>query len=286
MRHAQKASLCLVLGLAVAIGPLPAAAASQPSDADMENAQAAYEEGKKAYRLGRYDEAITKFEEAYELSGLSLILYNTGLAYKNRFDVSNDVADLRQAKALFKNFYAELARDPDLGDPAEIEGLLKDIDAAIEKWEADDEERRRLEAEAAAAKNRPEGPAQPVGPVGPDPGKTPRLIGIGLMGGGGGVTIAGAAIITAMALRGQEFQTEYDDSGGTDNVARDNGLKANRIALAVGVPVTVVGLGAVAAGAVVFVRAEKKTKAWEQGKKVSDLRVVPTLGGLSVSGRF
>ncbi len=284
MRHPRKAALCVVLGLGVAIAPLQAVAANQPSDAEMAKAQEAYEAGKKAYRLGRYDEAIVKFEEAYDLSGLPLILYNTGLAYKNRYDVSTDVADLRQAKAVFKNFYAELQRDPELGDAAEIEKLLEDIDTAIEKWEADEEERLRLEAEAAA---KPEGPEKPTGPVGPDPGKKPRLIGIGLMGGGGGVTLLGIGVMAGMAVRIREFESDLDNAttDASRNEARDNGRKAELLLWGVGMPIAVVGVGTLAAGAVVFMRAEKKTKAWQQGK-VADLRVLPTPGGLSLSGKF
>lgn len=299
--------VCVALALApvptLALAPVPTRASTYglafaPAEEATQAARDAYAEGEKAYRLGKFDEAAVAFERAYELSGLLPdILYNIGLSHLRWYDVDPDVAHLRKAKVVFQNYVIEIQKNPELGDRDEAEALIAQID-------------EKLAAAEAAAKDDPAdpGPAT-VDPVdhGPDPGKKLRLGGSVAMGVGGALIVAGVVSGVVLGVRGQEFEgdlfnannerdalgctptdarPECDEINDRIEIFRNNGQKAN--ALAVGLSLTFGGIGVigVVAGAVLFVQANKKTKAWEQRQ----LSVVPSWGrgqaGLVVTGRF
>ena len=93
------ATLCAAtLSLA---SPVARAAAAPPA---AESPEQLYEEGRKDYRLGRFQDAIDKWEKAYAIAELPLLLYNIALAYRQLYDVSADVEDLRKGKVVLKNF--------------------------------------------------------------------------------------------------------------------------------------------------------------------------------------
>lgn len=78
-RHAKWVGVGAVLvGLAGLAAPLTVDA--QPSDPVTDVARARYKAGVKAYDEGRFDEARTAFEEAYQLKAQPVILLNLGLA--------------------------------------------------------------------------------------------------------------------------------------------------------------------------------------------------------------
>jgi tetratricopeptide (TPR) repeat protein len=294
------------MGLALALAPVPSAFASPPEGEDSTaKAKGLYQEGEKAYRLGKFQDAITNFEAAYELAAIPLILYNLGLAYDRLGDQQSSVDAWRKAKSLLENFAIELQRDPELGDPSEVEALLAKIDKKI----ADFEEKAALrDAANNAGGGDTSGGTDPTGPTGPDPGKKLRLGGVIGMGVGGGVLVAGGALITVFSLRGQEFSRElsnvYDDqqaAGCTpsntstecvqlrvdEDTARENGETANRLALGVGLPVMIVGVAGVAVGGALYAVGSKRTKAWKRGTSARVTPVVtPTFGGFVVTGRF
>ncbi|WP_146156097.1 tetratricopeptide repeat protein [Enhygromyxa salina] len=270
-------------------------ALAQPSDEDTAKARAAYDEGEKAYRLGRFEDAAVAFEHAYELSDLPDILYNIGLAHLRWYDVDPDVAHLRKAKVVLQNYIIEIQKDPELGDLDEAEELITKIDAKIAGVEA--------EAEAEAPER---GADRPVD-YGPDPGKKLRLGGAIAMGAGGVFVVGGVVSGVVLGVRGQEFEenlsnayTDYNGLGCTANdgrpecdeandrieTYRNNGRLANGLSVGLGLTLGGVGLIGLVAGAVVFVQGNKKTKAWE----LRQLSVVPSWsrggGGLVVSGRF
>jgi tetratricopeptide (TPR) repeat protein len=273
-----------------------------------ESPEVLYKEGKKAYRLGRYGEAVEKFEKAYDLSDNAVLLYNIGLAYKNWYDVSKNIEHLRKAKAVFQNFYLEAQRDSSVGDPVEAEAEIKQVEQLLAA--AEEEERERAAAEAArkdaeAERKGQEEEAAPV-PQGPDPGKKLRLGGIIGMSVGGAAVIGGGVVGVIFGLRGQEFADELRnlraqqeemgcgaDSASSECTAisadidttKSNGRKANILmVVSLGV-IGGLGLAGVATGTVLFLTGNKRTKAWQQGRK-AQLRVSPTLGGLVVQGRF
>lgn len=286
-----KVSLALSLPLALSIGVagivVPTVAVAQsPEDA----AKALYEEGRKAYRLGDYATAATKFEEAYAASDLPAILYNVGLAYLKKFDLSHDIGDLRKSKAVFENFYLEAQRDESLGDLAEIEKQIKELDDKIAQAEAD--EKARKEAEAAAAQNannNASGPEGPTAPAGPDPGREAKIGGIIAMSAGSVSFVSGLVVGAFMLDRSNFFQREYDNEGCPDNAAADcttiadNGRAANLYGYSIGIPLMVIGAAGVGVGAWLYLKGKKKTQEWQGG---TELSIMPTPGGLTISGRF
>lgn len=297
-RRAQLCAGLTIVALLAALAPTSALAA--PSEDSLEQAQAAYDEGEKAYRLGRFEDAALAFEKAYELSDFAEILYNIGLSHLRWYDVDPDVAHLRKAKVVFQNYVLELQKSPELGDVDEAEGMIAEIEekiAAAEKAEAD--------ARAAGPGDSP--PLRPVD-VGPDPGKQLRLGGAIAMGIGGALVVGGAVSGVVLGVRGQEFEgdlanahadyeaascdasdvrPECDEIQDRINTFRDNGQLANALAVGLGLSLGGVGVIGVVAGAVLFVQGNKKTKRWENQMQLS---VTPTWTGhgtgLAISGRF
>lgn len=268
-------------------------AAPEGSD-DQQEAREAYREGEKAYRLGRFEEAAVAFERAYELSGLPDILYNIGLSHLRWYDVDPDVAHLRKAKVVFQNYIIEIQKNPDLGDLEEAETIIAQIDEKLAAAEPEEDE----------PEDTP--PPPPVDP-GPDPGKKLRLGGAVAMGVGGALVVAGAVSGVVLGVRGQEFEgdlanayaerealgctptdgrTDCDDVNNRIEIFRNNGQRANALAVGLGLALGGVGVIGIVTGAVLFVQGNKKTKAWEQ----RSLSIAPSWGGgqtgVSVSGRF
>ncbi len=102
-------TLRAVLAGVVALAPAaPAPAAGQEPVAPADDAKARgeklFEEASAAYNLGKFDEAIVKFEAAYELLKAPSLLYNLGQAHVRAHEYDGDVAHLRRAKALYDNF--------------------------------------------------------------------------------------------------------------------------------------------------------------------------------------
>jgi tetratricopeptide (TPR) repeat protein len=302
-------SVCLALVLAplttVASSPyLPVAGGYRggvaglvfaPADDGTKPAREAYAEGEKAYRLGKFEEAAAAFERAYELSGLLPdILYNIGLSHLRWYDVDPDVAHLRKAKVVFQNYVIEIQKNPELGDLEEAEALITQIDEKLDKADAD----AKIETGPVTA--------EPVD-YGPDPGKKLRLGGSIAMGVGGALIVAGVVSGVVLGVRGQEFEgdlsnaynerdalgctptdarPECDEVNDRIEIFRNNGQQANALAVGLGLTMGGVGIIGIVTGAVLFVQANKKTKAWEQRQ----LSVVPSWGrgqaGLVVTGRF
>ncbi len=257
-----------------------------------------YAEGKKAYRLGKFDDAVTKWELAYDLSERSLLLYNISLAYKGRYGISGAVDDLRKARAVMNNFLVIAQADPDI-DPDDAEERIAELDKMI--------------ADAEANKPPPvvDDPKPPVEdepkPMaeGPDPGRTLRIAGAATLGTGGLMVVTGSVLGIFFGVRGQEFsdelrqlQAERDsfcsDPDSTEciqqdaniDTARNNGRTANLglgLALGIGGGLGLVALGA---GAILFVQGNRKTSDWRKTGFARRLRVTPTGRGLAVSGRF
>lgn len=102
-----------------------------PAAADRANAETAYREGSDLYEVGKYPEAIERFQRAWELSKEEQLLYNLGQAYWKWYDVDPDVDHLRQAAVFFRNYDKRMRLTEDY-DPVEIANILKAIDAQIE----------------------------------------------------------------------------------------------------------------------------------------------------------
>lgn len=259
-----------------------------------------YEEGKKAYRLGKFAEAVQKWELAYDKSERPLLLYNISLAYKSLYGISGDVEDLRKARAVMNNFLVIAQADPDVEADdaeeriAELDRMIADAQANAPKPEPDPDEPK-------------DEPKPMIAPTGPDPGRTLRIAGAATMGGGGLFVVTGAVVGIFLGVKGQEFtdelrqlQAERDDICGTNEqstacrqqdanieTARNNGRKAN---LGLGLSLGIgggLGLVALTAGAILFVQGNRRTAEWKRGGVAKhELRIVPTGRGLALTGRF
>ncbi len=298
-RSSRAWSLALVtsmLGGAAFVTPAPVRAAITVE----ETPEQLYDEGRKAYRLGDFAVAVEKWEKAYDLSDNGLLLYNISLAYKGLYTISNDLADLRRARAVLDNFIKVANASADI-DPDDAPERLIELDAMI------------AEAEQAAEDNKPPPPVivQPTDgdqlreKMGPDAGRKLRLAGMGTMIGGGAVTLTGVALAAFFSIKGQEFKSKLDNSKSDFKAAgcpeqpdgsgcadiqnaidtwRDNGNKTNTLAVALGLGVGGVGVVALVAGGLVFNEGNKRTKQWERG--LAHLRVAPARRGLVLTGRF
>lgn len=264
--------------------------------------EALYDEGRKAYRLGDFKVAVDRWEEAYAASDNALLLYNISLAYRGRYTITNDIGDLRRARAVLDNFIKVASADPDI-----------DLDDAPEKLVEIDEQI------AAAEKQAEENPTEPIVTTPPeqaepkrpeptpDPGRTMRLAGIGAMAGGGLALVAGAGVMGFFIIKSKEWNDNLQrDNGAFENAGctgdeqsgecaqlqnnidtwRLNGRDANTrsiLAIAIGGGIGVIGL---VAGGLVFNEGNKRTKLWEKQGFTSHLRLLPTRRGAVLTGRF
>lgn len=110
-------ALWLWLG-AVAVAPALASAQETTADVD-QGARSAFEKGRDAYDRGRFDEALSHFERAYELSPRPLLLFNIGRAAE---------ADLQTEKAI-RSYEAYLAAMPSAENREFVETRLQKLRA-------------------------------------------------------------------------------------------------------------------------------------------------------------
>jgi tetratricopeptide (TPR) repeat protein len=113
-----------------------------PKQADLEIAARLYEEGSDAFETGRYEDAIGKFQEAFELSREPQLLFNLGQAHWKWFDTDPQIDHLRQAAIFFRN-YDKRMRLTEGYNPTEVDTILKAIEAQIENEERKIAERNR-----------------------------------------------------------------------------------------------------------------------------------------------
>jgi len=300
--------VCLLLavpGHAMAAGVAPHSTVDE--DTGREKAKRLYTEGATAYRLGNFDLAVDKFEHAYDVSPLPNLLYNIGLANKRYFETSLDPLHLRKAEAVLKNFRVELQKSPGLGSLAEIDRLLAEISADLQAvGEAKD---KKLEDERLAEDKRRD---EVLARLGGDPGLKMRTVGVVMMPSGGLVVVGGVTLAVLIGLKGKRFESDlnnayadYDAANcgsntGTEcanidrriNTARDNGEAANLLAWGLGLPIAIIGAGAITIGAVLVKRASKKTAVWRDARELS---IAPlfrgrpgkgALSGFQLSGKF
>jgi tetratricopeptide (TPR) repeat protein len=282
---------CVVLFAALVLGPLPTVRAAEP---ESESAEQLYEDGRRAYRLGRYDEAVKKFERSYELSDQPLLLYNIALSYKRLYGISKEVSDLRRSKTVFEEFINVASADAN---------LATEIDDARARLAEIDEEIARAESAEAARKPPPD--SQPTEAEAQD--RKLRLGGAVAMGVGGGLLVAGVALGTYYVVRAPGFRDDIalekmmiDDpacraedpppscpANAVDRLAthRKNLAQANLgIGLGFGL-VAGLGVAAIVTGAVLFARGNRKKGAAANAFRISP-RLSPRLAGFEMSGRF
>lgn len=96
---------------AVAGGDAPSEADGDDDADELDNedpvvaeAKAEYRAGSDAYALSNYEEAVTHFERAYELSQEPALLFNLGQSYTRWYSISNDPDHLKKARRLYENY--------------------------------------------------------------------------------------------------------------------------------------------------------------------------------------
>jgi tetratricopeptide (TPR) repeat protein len=111
---------------------------SEPNSADA-RARQLFEEGEQDYTAGRFEEALEKFRQAYDLSGRAGLLYNVGLSAMN-------IGEDRQALEAFEAYLDGVENAP---NRALVEGRITTLRRRIASEEQ--EQRRLTEAVARAA---------------------------------------------------------------------------------------------------------------------------------------
>ncbi|HMI89809.1 MAG TPA: hypothetical protein VK509_00520, partial [Polyangiales bacterium] len=137
--------IIVVAMLTFVLGSTPIATASAQHSREAENAlgasghraaKSAFEQGRDAFDAGLYDEAIERFEQAYELSGRPELLFNVGLA-------ADRLREDERALVAFER-YLEEAVDPVHRE--QVEQRVAALRAARSRAERRDRERAREEA--------------------------------------------------------------------------------------------------------------------------------------------
>jgi hypothetical protein len=154
------AAVLVAVGLAVALtsAPWPARADEKAT----EQARQHYAKGKQAFDLGKWDDAIAEFEEAYKLRSDPTFLFNMAQAYRRK-------GDLQRALDLYKNYLIENPQTPKRDD---IEKRIR----ALEK-EMKNPARRQIEAPAPVAQPSEPPPAAQV-IVAPVPATVPAPVSV------------------------------------------------------------------------------------------------------------
>jgi tetratricopeptide (TPR) repeat protein len=120
---------------------------SAPARADedaTEQARQHYAKGKQAFDLGKWDDAIAEFEDAYRLRSDPTFLFNMAQAYRRK-------GDLQRALDLYKNYLIE---NPDSPKRNDIERRIRTLEKEMKN-----QPRRQIEAPAPVAKSSEPPPA-------------------------------------------------------------------------------------------------------------------------------
>lgn len=133
MRYLVTPALAL---LCAALWLSPGVVAAQ--DATTDEARLAFTRGSAAYEAGRYDEALSAFQHAYELTHAPELLYNIGSVAER----------LRRDELAIESYEGYLRATPGASDRAAVEARLRILREASAEAR-DDEEIQRREVEEA-----------------------------------------------------------------------------------------------------------------------------------------
>jgi len=242
--------------------------------------------GTKAFELGRYDEAIREYEEAYRWKDDPVLLYNLGQAHRL-------AGHHAEALRLYKTFIAKV---PKATNRAELVVKIASLERLIE-------EQRKAQNlppdnPVAMGKPEPEPKAEPKPtepppatvttthtdePIPAHPGRTKKIVGlvlgvvgIGLIGGGIGEGFAAKSAsdsVTATAKARGTFDPGQQSAGQTADIVQ--GVLYG------------VGIAAVGAGVVVAVLGFREAKRYPSAQALHFLPTLsPTSAGFAVGGSF
>ncbi len=105
-----------------------------------------YADGEAAFDAGDYSHAIKAFEATFAASRQPALLWNVAQSYRKQFEIDHDLATLRRARTVYRN-YLELS--PSASDRAEAESAAREVEGEIARHEKAAAERAAAEREAA-----------------------------------------------------------------------------------------------------------------------------------------
>lgn len=217
----------LVLGLsASASAQQPQTPPNGEASADDAAARLLFNTAREAFAAGNYEVALQRFQQAYDLSHRSALLYNIGTTLdRMRRD--------REALAAFERFLAEDATSP---NRSEVEARVRVLRAAVEEEDRQIAERTRQQEEQQRqleeAQRRAQEQANRADQSEDDGGLTPIVF----------ISAASATGVTgvlglAFGIRTKNLNDEYRDIGtdpasNADQIqnAYDDALSSQRIA--------------------------------------------------------
>jgi tetratricopeptide (TPR) repeat protein len=185
------ALVALTFAMLVALTPV-GVSAQRRGDPRERQARALFEQGSLAYEEGRYEEAISAFEQAYGLSARPLLLYNIANAQERLGLLSEALDNIR--------YYRE---DAPADEIAVLDRRIRGLEDRVARQQREDDRRRadqeqiaRTAAEAAAA-----AAVRGGGGRGPDEPPAP-VLGWTLTIGGGALAAAGVVFgVLALGAR-------------------------------------------------------------------------------------
>ena len=198
---------------AVLVGVLCSTALAQPKDA----AQSAYEEGRKHYDLREWDQAISKFKEAYRLRADAPSLFNIAQAYRLK-------GDCREAVSFYKTYVRNF--------PSE-KGADKAQKFVAELGDCKDQAPAEPTATPPPVVTPPPVTTEPPVTSTPSPapvdapsstGRGLRLAGVAT--GAVGLVALGAGVYFGLSARGK--QSDLEDGGVWDPALYEDGQSADR----------------------------------------------------------
>jgi tetratricopeptide (TPR) repeat protein len=269
-----------VVALALALPAQVAGQAAPAVEGDVKaRGERLFTEASSAYNLGKFDEAIVKFEAAYELLQAPSLLYNLGQAHVRAHEIDGDPAHLRRARALYDNFIKIRENGGEsVGDARE---RMAAVDARLAEV-APEPEPEPEPAPQAAPEPAPQVEPAPAPKIEAKPGRRGPgglgYAGIGLIAGGvlAGTGLAVPGFVSASRLTAQEADegAVVPVSAARQAVFADSLGKAHALAyagLAVGGALVVTGV------VLVIVDARRGRRAGARA------RLRPRAGGLAVA---
>ncbi|MEM9860545.1 MAG: hypothetical protein AAF938_02915 [Myxococcota bacterium] len=278
-----------VIGLVLALAAPPAARA-QERDRTSE-ARALYDAGAVAFSDGRFEAALSRFQESYALSELPALLYNIATAHDrlNQYEEAIEqyeayleaipnaqnanytrrrIALLRsQLAPSAENGEPEETREADEPDEADTTDEVQDPSESAEAGDVSDAEGSESDLPADSTVSE-EGPRESGSNVGP----------IALMAGGGAVLVTGVAL--ALAANGQYSDLEETCIDGACPSGTQGDIDRLR-RLGVGADVLMAVGGAAALGGLVWYFTGRRSRDETTAVRVD---VAPT--GVTLRGAF
>jgi tetratricopeptide (TPR) repeat protein len=109
--------------LLVLLVTLFAARVAYAEDPSTKSAKRHFDRGQKLFNLGKFDEALDEYQQAYEAKEIPAILFNIGQCYRN-------LGDFDAAVFSFKKY---LKLEPDADNREQVEEYIEELETEQEK---------------------------------------------------------------------------------------------------------------------------------------------------------